>query len=195
MNKHFTVLKNDILNCRDCQEVFGFKPNPIFWGNENAKIVHVSQAPSKNVHNTSKRFNDLSGKKLMSWYQINEETFFNPDLFYITAISHCFPGKAANGGDIRPPRDCAKKWLLNEIAVVNNELYLIVGREATNFLFPHKEFKELVFENQTLNNKPAFILPHPSPLNIKWFKNNPQFLEKRLPEIRKIINNLIINEK
>jgi len=187
----FLELKNEILKCRYCKYKFGFEPNPIFWGNESAKIVHISQAPSKNVHKTSKPFNDLSGQKLREWYQVSEEIFYNPDLFYITAISHCFPGKSKNGGDIKPPVECAQRWLLKELSLVKNEIYLIIGKEAANFLFPNKNYSQLIFEDQLLNNKPAFILPHPSPLNIKWFKDNPDFLIKRLPQIRKVIHKIL----
>lgn len=187
----FLQLKQGILNCRYCKDRFGFEPNPIFWGNEKAKIVHISQAPSKNVHNTSKPFNDLSGKRLRQWYQVSEEQFYNPDLFYITAIAHCFPGKAKNGGDIRPPIECAQMWLLKELELVKNEIYLIVGREAAGFLFPEKDYSELIFNNRSLNDKPSFVLPHPSPANARWFKNNPEFLDERLLEIRKVINGVL----
>jgi len=187
----FLELKNEILKCRYCKRRFGFEPNPIFWGNEFAKIVHISQAPSKNVHKTNKPFNDFSGKRLRDWYQVSEEIFYNPDLFYITAIAHCFPGKHKNGGDIKPPVECAKKWLLKELSLVGNKIYLIVGKEAANFLFPDKDYSQLIFEDQLLNNKPAFILPHPSPVNSKWFKDNPNFLTKRLFQIREIIHKVL----
>jgi len=36
----FLKLKNEILKCRHCKSKFGFEPNPVFWGNEFAKIVH-----------------------------------------------------------------------------------------------------------------------------------------------------------
>ena len=189
--KSFLELKNEILECRYCKYKFGFEPNPIFWGNEFAKIVHISQAPSKNVHKTSKPFNDLSGQKLREWYQVSEEIFYNPDLFYITAIAHCFPGKDKNGGDIKPPVECAERWLLKELSFVKNRIYLIIGKEAANFVFPNKNYAQLIFEDQLLNNKPAFILPHPSPLNIKWFKDNPDFLIKRLPQIIKVIHKIL----
>ena len=52
--------------------------------------------------------------------------------------------------------------------------------------FPDKKLTDLVFENQRLNNKLTIVLPHPSPLNMRWFKANPGF-ENRLVEIRKII--------
>ena len=50
-----------------------------------------------------------------------------------------------------------------------------------------KNFNELIFKNNYINNKLAIVLPHPSPLNIKWFKDHPDFMNKRVLEIRKII--------
>lgn len=191
MRKTLLEIQKEILNCRHCKTRFDFEPNPIVWGNENAKIVHISQASSKNVHNTNKPFNDQSGKKLREWYQISDKIFYNPNLFYITAISHCFPGKDKNRGDIKPPSICAKKWLLKELSSIKNDIYLIVGRYAANFFFPKVEYAKLIFKDQTLNGKPAFILPHPSPLNKKWFKDNPLFLTRQLPQIREVIHNVL----
>ena len=66
-------MKN-IKKCRQCEKVFGFQPHPIFWGEENSKIVQISQAPSNNVDKSGKPFTDMSGKKLIQgWYQIKED--------------------------------------------------------------------------------------------------------------------------
>lgn len=62
--KDFGELKQKIQECRYCQRQFGYEPHPVVWGKPNAKIMQISQAPSLNVHNTLKPFNDLSGKKL-----------------------------------------------------------------------------------------------------------------------------------
>lgn len=45
-----------------------------------------------------------------------------------------------------------------------------------------------------INGKLAIVLPHPSPLNIKWFKDHPEFMEKRIFEIIKIINKVLEEE-
>ena len=83
-----------------CKETFDFNPHPVLIGNEKSKIVQISQAPSKTVHETLKPFTDQSGKKLKyEWYQITDEIFYNPDNFYITALAHCYPGKDKNGND------------------------------------------------------------------------------------------------
>jgi uracil-DNA glycosylase family 4 len=185
----FDELKQGILNCSDCTSLFGFNPVPIIHGEYNSKIVQISQAPSKNVHITGKPFNDKTGKKLINeWYEIHEDLFYDKSNFYITSMAHCYPGKNKNGGDKLPPIHCTKKWLTRELDIIQNEIYIIIGARAANFLFPEKSFYELVFNNQFINLKPAFILPHPSPLNIKWFKDNPEFYNKRLKEIRENVH-------
>ncbi len=188
----FEELEDNILKCNDCEKKFGFKPIPIVHGIKDSKIMQISQAPSNNVHLTQKPFNDATGRRLKyDWYKITDEIFYNKDNFYITAISHCFPGKNSNGGDRLPPIYCAKKWLLKEIELVNNKIFIIIGSRATNFFFPNDNYSKLIFENNTIKGKLAIILPHPSPLNIKWFKEHPEFEKKRLPEVRKIISKII----
>lgn len=188
----FEKLQKNIIKCKLCKEKFGFIPNPVLFGNRNAKIMQISQAPSSNVHITGKPFDDLSGKKLRNeWYQISDEEFYNKDNFYITGIGHCYPGKTEKGGDKLPPKICFDKWVKNEINLVNNTIYIIIGSKASKILFPNENFNELVFKNNYLNDKFAIVIPHPSPLNIKWFKDNPEFYNKRLPEIRKIIKEVL----
>lgn len=187
----FNQIKCNILKCRICSEHFGFEPNPVFFGSYNSKIVQISQAPSKTVHETSRPFNDASGKKLRNdWYQISDEMLYNPDNFYITSLAHCYPGKTKNGGDKLPPKICFETHGLKELKVVNNKIYIVIGSHAAKRLFPSEKFDELVFKNNTFNGKLAIILPHPSPLNIFWFKNHPEF-EDRLVEVRKIIKEVL----
>jgi uracil-DNA glycosylase family 4 len=194
----FEEFQIELKKCRYCQKVFGYnlKPKPLVWGNQKAKIVQISQTPSLHAAVLGKPFSkdentpDASGKQLLKWYDIPKEMFYNPDLFYITAVAHCFPGKN-RGGDARPPLACAKKWLWQEISYLNPELFLIVGRYAANFIFPGKEFAELVFKDQTLLGKPAFVLPHPSPANKKWLKDHPDFERKGLNKIRDKIKQIL----
>lgn len=191
----FEELKNKIEKCRYCEEKFGFEPHPIFWGKENSKIVQISQAPSNNVHNNLKPFTDQSGKTLKyEWYQINDEIFYDKEIFYIGALAHCYPGKDKNGNDKQPPKCCFNKWVKEELKLINNEIYIIIGAKASKIFFPNEKFEELVFKNNTLNNKLAIVLPHPSPLNKKWIKDHPEFMNERIIEVRKIINKIILDE-
>lgn len=187
-NNSFHQLQDDISQCRLCRQLFGFEPRPIVHGKHNSIIMQISQAPSIHVHQTGIPFNDASGKKLRNqWYQITDEIFYNKNNFYIVSVAHCYPGKDPKGGDRLPPAVCAKTWLAKLIPLVNNEIYIIVGSKAASFLFPKQAFHELVFNDQILYGKPAFVIPHPSPRNVKWFLDHPQF-ESRLAYIREKIH-------
>jgi len=167
---------------------FGKNIYPL-WGNQNAKIVSISQAPSLSVIKYQKPFFDKSGQRLRrEWYKVSDEVFYNPDNFYFTAIGKAFPGKNKKGGDNKPDYNWANRWLKKELSFLSPKLFLVVGRVAAEFFFPKKDFTELVFADQELNGKPAIVLPHPSPVNIKWFKDHPDFEKKRLPVIRKYIH-------
>ena len=182
-------LQAEIRACRRCRAAFGFEPHPIVFGSQNARIMQISQAPSSHVHDTGKPFNDASGRRLRrEWYRISDETFYDPDNFYIVSIAHCYPGKNPNGGDRRPPKSCADLWLAQELSLVQNRLYLLIGSAAATYFFPGKKLTDLVFEDQTLAGKPAFVLPHPSPLNVKWFRDYPEFLGRRVAEVASAVH-------
>jgi uracil-DNA glycosylase len=57
--------------------------------------------------------------------------------------------------------------------------------------FPDEKFDDLVFNNNYWNNKLTLVLPHPSPLNKKWLKDHPDFMNKRIVDIRKTINEIL----
>lgn len=63
---------------------------------------------------------------------------------------------------------------------INNKIYIIIGAKSAKVFFPKEDFNSLIFKNNKLNVKLAIVLPHPSPLNIKWFKDHPNFMNKRI---------------
>lgn len=75
------------------------------------------------------------------------------------------------------------------------ELYLVVGQEAASRIFPGRKLADLVFEDLNLHGKTCYVLPHPSPLNRKWLKDHPEFEQKRLPEIRARIHEVLHKEE
>lgn len=187
----FKTLQDQIRNCNRCKEKFGFYPKPIVNEYKGAKIFHVSQAPSKTVHETGRSFNDKSGEKLKyEWYGITDADFYDPKKFFITSLGHCYPGKSKNKGDNLPPKQCLP-WLEKEIELIDCKLYIVVGALAAKYFFPNEKFQDLVYKDNYYNGKLTYVLPHPSPLNSKWFKDNPDFFNKRLPIIRKTIHDII----
>ena len=190
----FDKLKELVQKCQICKQDFGFDPHPIFWGDKNSKIVQISQAPSRTVHKFMVPFSDASGKTLKyEWYHISDEEFYDTKNFFIGAMAHCYPGKDKNGNDKAPPKCCFDRWIKEEIKTVNNIIYIIIGAKAAKAFFGNKSFEELVFNDQEINGKKAYVLPHPSPLNRKWINNHPLFLEKRIIEIRKVIKRVLLH--
>lgn len=161
------------------------EPHPIFQGSLDSKIFQISQAPSRRVMETGLPFNDASGKKLkQEWYQITDEQFYDPRLFYIASIARCYPGKAKGSGDLRPPKHCAQLYLQRELELVQPQRIVLIGSYAAQWLFPELSLEDLIFQTQDFRGIPVFTLPHPSPLNRKWLKDHPDFELRRMPEIR-----------
>lgn len=191
----FDKLKEELLNCRYCKDIFYNTPKPIFQGKQNAKIMQISQAPSKTVMETGKPFNDASGKRLkQQWYEINDEQFYNPDNFYIASIARCYPGKAKTSGDKAPPSVCAQRFLRKELDLIHPQMYIVIGSYAAKWMFPNDSFDDLIFRDHTYNDRPLFVLPHPSPLNRRWFKEHPEFEKERIKVIREKIKAIIKEE-
>ncbi|WP_304411736.1 uracil-DNA glycosylase family protein [Faecalibaculum rodentium] len=183
-------LQAQLRACRHCEGML--EPRPVVHGNPGAPILQVSQAPGKKVHETRIPFNDASGRRLrQDWYQISDAQFYDPDLFYITSMGHCYPGKGKTG-DKKPPRCCFDMWTRREIELKpGTRMMLVIGREAASRLFPKREFTELVFQDQEYNGIPCYVLPHPSPLNVRWFRMHPEFETQRMPVIREKLHQVL----
>ncbi|WP_304758399.1 uracil-DNA glycosylase family protein [Faecalibaculum rodentium] len=183
-------LQAQLRACRHCEGML--EPRPVVHGNPGAPILQVSQAPGKKVHETGIPFNDASGRRLrQDWYQISDAQFYDPDLFYITSIGHCYPGKGKTG-DKKPPRCCFDLWTRREIELKSGtRMMLVIGREAASRLFPKREFTELVFQDQEYDGIPCYVLPHPSPLNVRWFRMHPEFETQRMPVIREKLHQVL----
>ena len=181
----FEQLKTQLQHCRVCENQMKDEPHPIFQGSLDSKIFQISQAPSRRVMETGLPFNDASGKKLkQEWYQITDEQFYDPRLFYIASIARCYPGKAKGSGDLRPPKHCAQLYLQRELELVQPQRIVLIGSYAAQWLFPELSLEDLIFQTQDFRGIPVFTLPHPSPLNRKWLKDHPDFELRRMPEIR-----------
>lgn len=183
-------LQAQLRACRHCEGML--EPRPVVHGNPGAPILQVSQAPGRKVHETGIPFNDASGRRLrQDWYQISDAQFYDPDLFYITSMGHCYPGKGKTG-DKKPPRCCFDLWTRREIELKpGTRMMLVIGREAASRLFPKREFTELVFQDQEYDGIPCYVLPHPSPLNVRWFRMHPEFETQRMPVIREKLHQVL----
>lgn len=182
-------LLKEILGCQVCKQYLPLGPRPVVQLNKSSKIVIISQAPSRRVHETGIPWNDASGKKLKSWMGVSDEIFYNPTCISILPMGFCYPGKGVSG-DLPPRPECAPLWHPQVFKYFeNNPLILLVGQYAQRY-YLKKSFKGSLTE--TVRNYKEYLptyfpLPHPSPRNQNWVIINPWFMKEAVPELQKRI--------
>jgi len=109
---------------------------------------------------------------------------------YITAVTKCFPGKAAGarGGDRRPsPAEArlCRPLLDRQLAIIQPRLILLAGRMAIDLLLPGRSLDELVGDVFEAGDRELLPLPHPSGMS-RWLNaaENQAKLEVALERLR-----------
>ena len=153
-----------------------------------ARILIIGQAPGTRVHQTGIPWNDPSGERLRDWMQIDDELFYNEQHIAIIPMGFCYPGKGKSG-DLPPRPECAPQWhqrLLAEMPAL--QLTVLIGQYAQKYYLEsgRRSLAATVQDWQACLPE-HFPLPHPSPRNIRWFKNNPWFESGVLPAFRRHI--------
>jgi uracil-DNA glycosylase len=183
------TLLNKIQRCEVCKEHLPLGPRPVIQLNAYSKIVIISQAPGRRVHETGIPWNDASGKKLKSWMNVSDEIFYNPACLSILPMGFCYPGKAISG-DLPPRPECAPLWHPQILKNFKSKpLILLIGQYAQRYYLKNS-FKGSLTE--TVRNYKEYLptyfpLPHPSPRNQNWVKINPWFMGEVVPELQKRI--------
>lgn len=185
-------LLKTIRNCEVCSKQLPLGPRPIIEASEASKIVIISQAPGRIVHESGIAWKDQSGKRLREWLGVDDKTFYNTTNFAILPMGFCYPGKGKTG-DLPPQKECAPLWHDAVLSELNNvRLTLLIGSYATNYYLP-KDGSNLT--NRVSNFKeylPKYWpLPHPSPVNRFWRSKNPWFEESVVPQLQKKIKELL----
>ena len=153
-----------------------------------ARILIIGQAPGTRVHQTGIPWDDPSGKRLRDWMQVDRELFYDEQHIAIIPMGFCYPGKGKSG-DLPPRPECAPQWherLLSEMPAL--QLTVLIGQYAQKYYLEtgRRSLAETVQDWQACLPE-HFPLPHPSPRNIRWFKNNPWFETGVLPAFRRHI--------
>lgn len=140
---------------------------PVIAGDITDRVMIVGQAPGIVELTTRVPFSGRAGAELRRW--LAQAGIDADHLPYRTAITKCFPGKAATGaGDRRPsPPEIAlcAPWLEAEIALMKPEIILLVGTLAIDRLWGKAALGDVV---GTAKRDPALAgallipLPHPS---------------------------------
>ena len=122
----------------------------------------VGQAPGEVELTTGLPFSGRSGAELRRWLAragIDED-----HLPYRTAITKCFPGKAASGAGDRKPSPA-------EIAIVRPAILLLLGQLAIERFWGKVSLEDAVGRMRRDGDRVLIPLPHPSGAS-RWL-NDP----------------------
>ena len=184
-------LIHDIRACQICADL-PLGPKPIVQFNAKSKILIAGQAPGRITHHKGIAFDDPSGNRLRAWLGVSRDAFYDPDCFAIVPMGFCFPG-TGNGGDLPPRPECAPTWrhrILDHLTSV--ELVLIIGRYAIDWHAPEhaKSTVTHAVRDWETHWPRQLILPHPSPRNNRWLKQNPWFERQIVPTLQDRVHQL-----
>jgi uracil-DNA glycosylase len=185
--KSFARLLVEVRACKICAPNLPLGPRPIVRGRPSARLLIISQAPGRRVHETRKSFNDRSGDRLRAWLAMDRETFYDEAQVAILGMAFCYPGSDGKGGDLPPRPECAPHWHAQLRAFFPAiELTLLVGSYAIDYYLPGirtQSMTEVIVRWRDF--LPGFfVLPHPSWRTTRWLRDNPWFENEALPELR-----------
>ncbi|HEX8779191.1 MAG TPA: uracil-DNA glycosylase family protein [Rhodanobacter sp.] len=188
-SESFEQLMARVRACRTCERQLPLGPRPVLQASPQSRLLIVSQAPGRKVHETSIPFNDPSGDRLRDWLGVDRATFYDAAKIAIVPMGFCFPG-TGKGGDLPPRPECAPAWhppLLPRLRQVR--LTLAIGQYAQAGLLGERRGRTLTDTVLAWRGHLAhgvLPLPHPSPRNRLWLKRNPWFEAELLPELRRL---------
>lgn len=182
---------NDLLTqiraCRICEAHLLLGPRPVLQASATSRLLIVSQAPGRKVHESGVPFNDISGERLREWMGIDKPTFHDASRVAIVPMGFCFPG-SANGGDLPPRPECAPTWHPRLLPLLTQvQLTLAIGQYAQSGLLDlarGTKLTDTVRDWRTHLARGVLPLPHPSPRNRPWVMHNLWFESELLPVLR-----------
>lgn len=187
-----STLLSAVRACTICDDL-PLGPKPILQLNSEAKILIVGQAPGRKTHHKGIPFDDPSGERLRDWMGIDRDTFYNDSAIAILPMAFCYPGTGKTG-DLPPPPQCAEHWRAQLLELLPNiKLTLVIGQYALDWHLGSTQHRTLTDTvSHWKDYWPELLpMPHPSPRNNRWLKNNPWFSNNVLPKLRKQVASLL----
>ena len=164
-----TDLHRQMDACRLClDDGHDIYPRAIYSGVASARIMLIGQAPGITEKEAGRPFNAGSGSRLFRWLAdagIDEDWFRQTQ--YMTAVTKCYPGRAKSGSGDRVPSHSEQRlcrpYLNQELAIIDPELILPVGRLAINLFYPAKaSLTKIVGTQKQVDGRWVVPLAHPS---------------------------------
>lgn len=178
--------------CRVCAAHLAHGPRPVVQAGVTARLLIVGQAPGARVHASGIPWDDASGTRLREWLQMERDCFYDPGRVAIIPMGFCYPGKGRSG-DLPPRPECAPLWFDRLRACLPEiRLTLLIGQYAQRYGLGARAARGVGATVADFDHRDAGViaLPHPSPRNIGWFKANPWFEERVLPDLRRCVGKL-----
>lgn len=166
---------------------------PLFAAPKTARINIVGQAPGIKAQESRLYWNDKSGDRLREWMGVDCDTFYHSGYFAVIPMDFYYPGKGKSG-DLPPRKGFAQKWhqpildLLPDI-----QLTILIGNYAQKYYLHQKSSVKLTdtVEHYKEYLPDYFPLVHPSPRNQIWMSKHPWFEAQVVPDLKKIIQQII----
>jgi uracil-DNA glycosylase len=192
------LLQAEIRACARCVEAgYIAEAHPILFGSERARIMVLGQAPGPTARERPYPYSGASGRTLRGWLAeagFPEESLYDPERFYLTSLTKCFPGRSTSGkGDRVPSRNeiaLCSAHLDRELAAVRPELILCLGRISIGTIVGSLRALPLakIIGDAVPAEYPAaagaLVLPLPHPSGVSRWPNEPANREKLANALR-----------
>lgn len=197
MKDIFQKIYEEISNDSENKEMKQKWYEPVYTAWAKVKIVIVGQAPGRKAQETKKPWNDVSWETLRKWLWITDEQFYDPDLISLMPMDFYYPWKGSHW-DLPPRKWFAEKWhpiLLKNMPEV--ELFILIWAYSQKYYLA-KNIKSNLTE--TVHSYEEYLpkyfpIVHPSPLNFRWRSKNLWFEDEVIPELQKLVQKIIEENK
>jgi uracil-DNA glycosylase len=186
------ALLTKVRRCDLCVASLPHPPRPVLRACASARILVVGQAPGTRVHATGIPWNDASGRRLRLWMGLSDEQFYNETDIAIVPMGFCYPGKGRSG-DLPPRPECARTWHGPILELLPNlETTLLIGQYAHHYYLrgSYPTLTDRVRDWRRFAPR-QFVLPHPSPRNQLWLRNNSWFEAELVPALQFAIRRIL----
>lgn len=194
-----TQLERLRLEIKDCSKCFPRGGNcPVAGTGPALKggLFLIGQAPGVKEPAAQKNFAWTAGKRLFQWFNtigMSEEKLRQHA--HITAVTKCYPGKAAHGKGDRKPNpaeveNCAP-YLERALLLASPSLVVPIGALAIERILGPSPFSEVIgkeFLKEDLPGGPAWVIPIPHPSGASpwpYLPGNREKLERAFRLIKK----------
>lgn len=187
------TLLREIRTCTLCEKDLPEGPRPVLQAGRGARVLIVGQAPGRRVHASGRPFDDPSGDRLRDWLGVDREAFYDPKRFSIVPMGFCYPG-TGKAGDLPPRPECAATWRAPLMeALPRVETTIVLGRYALDWHWPDAPGRTIADACRAWRQCwPDLVpMPHPSPRNNRWLRENAWFERDVVPALRRRVKKLL----